>query len=106
MSYTLREEIEESLSEHAEIEKRLYNRELKDRKIISRYCADNSKTDIERTLDLLDQYEGMPDHDRETVNTFRKMYPNELTIKIIEEFSDVQDIYSRYLMNGGDDNDY
>lgn len=105
MDENLEKQFQESESDWAEIEKLKAEREKKDKKIISQFCASNKQADMVRILELLEKYNGMPSHDTEIVNEFRKCYPKNLSVKLIHNFLDVKDIYSQYLESGGDDND-
>lgn len=106
MDKAIREQMEDSLEEWSAINKQIHEREIKDRRIISEYCATNTKSDITKTIKILQSYEGMPSYDKDIVNRFESMYPDSLTIQIIEEFSDLQDIYADYLLSGGEDDDW
>ena len=105
MDEKLEMQFQESEADWAEIEKLTAEREKKDKRIISEFCASNKQADMVRILDLLEKYNGMAEHDKKIVNEFRKCYPKDLSVKIIHNFLDVKDIYSRYLESGGDDNE-
>lgn len=104
MDENLEKDIQESLDDRARIEKELAEREKKDLKIISRFCAENNSADMYNILTLLEKYNGIADHDKRTVEDFRQSYPGKLTVKLISMFNDVKDIYSRYLESGGEEN--
>lgn len=105
MTDELQKSLQESVDEWGNIEKSKAIQEKKDKKIISKYCAENDPADIYRTLKLLNKYEGLPQHDKIIVESFEAKYPNKLTTKIILDFEDVKDIYSKYLESGGNDNE-
>ena len=105
MDENLEKQFQESESEWAEIERLKAEREKKDKRIISQFCALNRQADMLQILELLEKHNGMPRHDKEIVNEFRKCYPEELNIKLIHSFLDVKDIYSLYLESGGDDDE-
>ncbi len=105
MDENLERQFQESEADWAEIEKAKAEREKKDRKIISKFCAENTQADMFQVLELLEKYNGMPQHDKDIVDEFRKCYPSNLTVKLIHSFLDVTDIYSRYLESGGNENE-
>lgn len=105
MDENLEKQLQESESDWAEIEKHVAEREKKDKRIISQFCASNKQADMVRILDLLEKHNGMPNHDKEIVIEFKKCYPKELNTKLIHSFLDVRDIYSIYLESGGDDSE-
>lgn len=105
MDETLEKEFQDSEEEWAEIEKLKAIREKKDKKIISKFCANNDQADMLKILSLLEKYPGMPSHDKDVVFEFKKKYPNELTVQLIHSLLDVMDIYSQYLESGGNTND-
>ncbi|MEY8265146.1 hypothetical protein AALA79_02015 [Lachnospiraceae bacterium 64-25] len=105
MDENLEREFQESESDWAEIEKLKAEREKKDKRIISQFCASNKQADMVRILELLVKHNGMPGHDKEIVSEFKRCYPEELNVKLIHSFLDVKDIYSTYLESGGDDNE-
>ena len=100
MNENLEKQFQESESEWAEIEKSTAIRKQKDKRIISQYCAVDNEADIIHTLELLEKYRGMPEHDQEILSEFKKNYPKTLTVKVIHNFEDVRDIYQRYLEFG------
>ena len=102
MNDNLEEMMEQSEEEWAEIEKQIAQREKKDKKIISMYCAENRLADVVNIIELLEKHNGMPDHDREVVQEFKKQYPQMLTVKVLKSFMDVQLIYQGYLESGGE----
>lgn len=105
MTKDLLEKLKESLQERADIERQLAERDKKDKKVISMYCAENAPADIYRTLKLLEKYNGLPEHDKYVVDNFNATYPKKLTVQLILEFEDVKDIYRRYLESGGNDDE-
>lgn len=105
MSDDLLDQLQESEREWAEIEKTTALRSEKDKKIISRFCAENDYADIKRTLDLLKKHQGLPQHDRDVVKSFESAYPDKLTVLGIHQFIDVRDIYGCYLESGGESDD-
>lgn len=105
MDENLEKKFQESESEWAEIDRLITEREKKDKRIISQFCATNKQADMVRILKLLEKHNGMPKHDKEVVEEFKKNYPEELNIKLIHSFLDVKDIYSQYLESGGDDDE-
>lgn len=94
--------MQESEAEWADIEEKIAIRESRDRKIVSCYCAQNKNADIIRTLELFEKYNGLPKHDKEIISRFRKEYPEELKVRTIHDFLDIQDIYKDYLESGGE----
>ena len=100
MDENLEKDFQESESEWAEIEKKTAIRIQKDKRIISRYCAANKEADIFHTLQLLEKYKGMADHDEKIVNEFKNNYPKNLTVQMIHNFEDVKEIYREYLEYG------
>lgn len=100
MDEKLGREIQEALTEWADIRKRETMRIQKDRRIISKYCAQNDRPDILHTLQLLEKYNGMPSHDEDIVLKFKENYPKTLTIEMICDFEDLREIYKEYLENG------
>lgn len=105
MNEKYHELINESEEEWAEIQKNTATRKKKDERIISMFCAENPASDINRTLELLEQYEGMPDHDKKIIKKFKDEYPKELSLSSILGFLDTTDIYHKYLESGGGAND-
>ena len=105
MDENLERKLQESESEWANIEKQRAEREKKDRKIISEFCANNKKADIFQILLLLEKYDGMPDHDKDVVMEFKNNYPGNINTKQLYNFLDVKDIYSKYLESGGNINE-
>lgn len=105
MEQAFEERLQESLTQWSEIDQITLERQRKDKRLISEFCAMNNKADIIRILTLLIKYGGLPEHDREVVETFERNYPKSLTTKMIAEFNDVRDIYSEYLESGGIDNE-
>lgn len=101
MGNEIQEALQESVEEWAKIEKLEAVRKKKDQRIISKYCADNDPADIYRILKLLNRLDGLPSHDKETIKSFESKYPNNLSTKLILEFEDVKDIYSKYLEQEG-----
>lgn len=101
MGISFEDEIQQSLSEWAEIEKKQELRQKKDERLISQFCADNSHADVIRTLNLLEKYKGMPKHDCERVISFKNNYPDNITVQDIAGYQDVTDLYARYLELGG-----
>lgn len=97
--------LQESLSEWSTIDKLIAERESKDKRIISTFCAANDPADMMQILDLLEKHKGMPKHDKDIVYEFRDKYPFDLNTKLISNFLDVKDIYSQYLESGGGNND-
>ena len=100
MDENLEKQFQESEYEWAEIHKNIAIRKQKDKRIISQYCADNKEADIVHTLELLEKYKGMPEHDHEILTEFKMNYPKTLTVRIIHNFEDVKDIYQEYLEFG------
>lgn len=105
MTSDLHTELQSSLEEREKIEEALAIRDKKDRKLISAYCAENDPADIYRILDLLIKFNGLPDYDRETVESFKNGYPGKLSVKLILAFEDIMDIYSKFLESGGNDDE-
>lgn len=105
MNDELEKRMQDSEIEWAKIQELTAERQRKDKRIISEFCAANDEADIKRTLDLLNKYNGMPNHDKEIVNEFNTSYPRELTVKLIHNFLDVKDLYRKFLESGGDDNE-
>ena len=103
MDENLEKKFQESELEWAEIEKLKAEREKKDRRIISEFCASNKQADMVQILELLEKYNGMPKHDKDIVSEFENKYPEQLNVKLIHSFLDVKDIYNQYLESGGDD---
>ena len=91
---------QESEFDWAEIQRMTDERNKKDKRIISEYCAKNKNADIIRILELLEKYDGLPSHDRDIVNEFKNSYPDSLTVKMIHSFEDTRDIYREYLEYG------
>ena len=102
MSDNLEEMLEQSEEEWAEIDKKVALREKKDKKIISMYCAENRSADVFNIIELLEKYNGMPDHDSEIVQEFKAQYPKMLKVKTLKSFMDIQLIYHGYLDSGGE----
>ena len=105
MDEKLKNDLNKSLEEWADIEKRRALQEKKDRQIISIYCAKNDISDVYRTIELLKKHRGMPSYAKETVITFEENYPNSLTAQIICDYEDTKDIYKDYLEKGGDEDE-
>ncbi len=105
MDETLERKLQESEAVWAEIEKMTAEREKKDKRIISEYCASNNSADIYNILELLEKYDGMPEYDQETVTQFKANYPKLLTVNLIHRYEDLKDIYNEYLELGGQTND-
>lgn len=105
MDGSLEQKLQESEEEWAEIEKQKAQREKKDRKIISQYCAGYNRADMVQILELLEKHGGMPKHDKDIISEFKNNYPETLTTKLIHNFEDVKDIYSEYLESGGENDD-
>lgn len=101
----LQQQLEESLAEWANIDKEIAERQKKDKRIISTFCAQNTLADMTRILYLLEKYNGMPKYDKEIVIEFKQKYPDNLDAKILSSFLDIKDMYSQILEAGGDDND-
>lgn len=97
--------MQESLADRAIIEQNLAERDKKDRKIISLYCARNKEADIIRIIELLLKFNGMAGHDKETIREFKTKYPDKLNVKLLNDFLDVKDLYKEYLESGGDDDE-
>lgn len=102
MDENLENDMQESLSEWATIEKTISERQKKDRIIISKYCATHKDVDIINILNLFDKYNGLPSHDDEIIKDFKSKYPKDLTVKSIKAFEDVKIIYSDFLESGGE----
>lgn len=102
MDDNLKQMIQESLDEWADIEQRQAEREKKDKRIISLYCSQNRQADVFQILELLVKFKGMAGHDKETVEDFKSKYPNKLDVKLLNDFLDVKDLYKEYLESGGD----
>lgn len=98
-------ELLESLGEWSDIEKHTEERMRKDKRIISRFCANNDAADIFHILKLLEKYDGLAEHDRETVEMMKLKYPKELDSKLLYDYLDMTDIYSKYLESGGECDD-
>ncbi len=96
---------QESEEEWAEINKRKIIRQKKDERIISSYCAENIEEDILNTVELLLKYRGMAGHDKETVEEFKKMYPDKLNVPLLRKYMDLLDIFEKYLESGGEKNE-
>lgn len=105
MDKELEKEFQESEEEWAKIEQQKAEREKKDRKLISRFCASYEHADMVNIITLLEKYQGMPKHDKEIVTEFKSNYPSTLNVKQIHNFLDVKDIYSKYLESGGNADD-
>ena len=105
MDNTIENQLQESLEEWADIEKLTYERQNKDKKIISKFCAENKAADIYHTLKLLEKYSGLASHDRETVEMMKSKYPQELDAKLLYDYLNMRDIYSDYLESGGECDD-
>lgn len=105
MNRDLEELMQNSLDEWADIEERIARREKQDKKIISIYCSQNDRADVIHTIELLEKYNGMPQHDTDIINNFKEQYPKNLKVQTIHDFLDVQDIYSAYLESGGNADD-
>ncbi|MBD5395897.1 MAG: hypothetical protein HDR71_16920 [Lachnospiraceae bacterium] len=103
MDENLEKQFQESEAEWAEIEEKKAIREKKDKRIISMFCASNNQADMVQILNLLEKHNGMPDHDKEVIVSFKECYPGSLTVKLLHSFLDVKDIYSQYLESGGKD---
>lgn len=103
MDESLGKKLQDSEVEWARIQRQIAEREKKDRRIISEYCAKNDIADIYHILELLEKYDGMPDYDKETVVEFRGNYPKKLTVDLIHRYEDLKDIYNNYLESGGVD---
>lgn len=103
MDDSLEKEIQDSLEERAYLEQQLAERDKKDLRIISRFCAANDAADMYHTLELLNKYPGMPSHDKKTVNEIGKSSrEGKLTVKLIAKYNDIINLYSRYLESGGE----
>lgn len=105
MDGKLEQELQESAEEWANIKKMEAERVKKDNKIISMFCAENHPADIYTTIQLLLKYNGMPTHDKETVEEFNKKYPGDLNIDLLHRYLDLKDIYHEYLELGGECDD-
>lgn len=105
MDRELDELMQESEFEWSEIQKQIAIREMKDRRIISKFCANNKHGDIIRSIELLEKNEGLPGHDKEVLGNFKQEYPDNLKVRTLHDFLDIQDIYSSYLESGGNEND-
>lgn len=105
MDKKLEKEFQESEEEWAKIEQLKAEREKKDRKLISKFCASYESADMVNIIALLEKHQGMPKHDIEIVTEFKSNYPSTLSVKLIHSFLDVKDIYSRYLESGGNADD-
>lgn len=103
MEETLEKKLQESEAEWAKLERLIAEREKKDKRIISEYCANNNSADIYNILELLEKYDGMPEYDKETVSEFKDNYPIKLTVNLIHRYEDLKDIYNEYLESGGAD---
>lgn len=99
------QQISESLDEWADIQKKMAEREKKDKKIISRFCANNTAADIGHILELLLKYDGMSGDDKKSIEEFKSSYPNKLTIPMLGDFLDIKDIYKEFLESGGENDD-
>lgn len=102
MENNLEQMMQESESEWADIEKKIAFREKLDKKIISIYCSQNKEADIIHIVELLEKYNGMPLHDKEIIASFKNEYPENLKVRTIHDFLDIQDIYKAYLESGGE----
>lgn len=106
MDENLERLFQESESDWAEIQRLTDERAKKDKKIISIYCAKNKRADIIRILELLEKYNGLeqfnglPKHDKDIVDEFKTNFPDSLTVKMIHNFEDTRDIYREYLEYG------
>lgn len=105
MDDNLKQLMQESLDEWADIQKRQAEREQKDKKIISLYCSQNSQADIFQIIKLLMKFKGMAGHDKATVEEFKEKYPDKLDIKLLYDFLDVKDLYKEYLESGGENDE-
>ena len=105
MDDNLKQLMQESLDEWADIEKRQAEREKKDKKIISLYCSQNRQADIFQIIKLLMKFKGMAGHDKETVEEFKAKYPDQLNVKLLNDFLDVKDLYKEYLESGGENDE-
>lgn len=105
MDKLFEKELNDSLDEWVNIDKAIAEREKKDRKIISRYCAENKRADIFGIVELLLKYDGMPQKDIDVVKTFKANYPDNLNTKLLVAFLDVKDIYRNILESGGEYDD-
>lgn len=99
----LQELIEESNLDRARIQQETKIRDEKDKKIIRMYCALNNSADVYSTINLLEKYQGMYGEDKKTVKEFKEKYPDNLNLELLQRFMDVEDIYSRVLGGGNDD---
>ena len=97
MTNELQTALQESIYQLEKIEKLEAVQRKKDQKTISKYCAEHDPADIYRTLKLLNNFDGLPSHDKEIVKNFKEKYPNDLSTKLILEFEDVKDIYNKFL---------
>lgn len=103
MGKCVKDNIQESLVEWAEIDKCTAIRMKKDERIVRQFCAENTEQDIMGILELLEQYKGMSSPDQKIVVDFKQKYPKQLDVKSIADFLDVKDLYSQYLESGGKD---
>lgn len=105
MDDKLKQLLQESFDEWADIQKRQAEREKKDKKIISLYCSQNSQADILQIIKLLLKFKGMAGHDKETVENFKEKYPDKLSVELLSDFLDVKDLYKEYLESGGENDE-
>ncbi len=94
-------ELLDSLDEWSDIERLIEERTKKDKKIISKFCANNDSADIFHILELLEKHKGLPEHDRETVKMMKLKYPKELDCRLLNDYLDMTEIYNKYLESGG-----
>ncbi len=105
MDDNLKQMMQESFDEWADIEQRQAEREKKDKRIISLYCSRNRQADVFQIIELLNKFKGMAGHDKDTVEDFKRNYPDKLNVKLLNDFLDVKDLYKEYLESGGDNDD-
>lgn len=105
MNGELKELIQASKEEWADIQKQISERERKDKIIISKICAKNDYADVVNIIRLLKKHNGLPEHDQQTIDEMEKNYPKKLTLDLLERYFDVVDVYSDYLENGGDEDE-
>lgn len=97
----LDELMQESAAEWKNIERLKAEREKKDKKIISMFCAENNPSDILKTYKIIIKNQGIPHADKEVVKNFKENYPDSLSIPLILEYKDIIEIYSNILETGG-----
>lgn len=105
MDSTFRKKIQESLEEWKDIKMAKRKRELEDMKLIREFCANNKSADIKHAIKVFQNYDGMPSHDKEIIAQFDSLYPDSLTVEVLEQFTDIQEIYGRRLLVGGEEDD-